>query len=254
MESECRPISCSPDTYGLVYGQGVAKEGEGSSMGAGILRDIVHEYMEEHPGTVSPFVTRRVRELLFDGYADGLLAELSIFKREKILPNNTFGLYYGVRRWGICLGSQHDLYLPSFQKNGSLGSTYEVRGGVDDYREFGRILRVDGAESLGHWEEAECNRINGTDGSLVPPFVTKDRLVRVFSEDTCRSIYMTFQKEVAYFGVPALRFHLAPELWETPALNPDNTCFATRTKNRAGLMDMSPCKKGRAGSFVLHDS
>lgn len=44
------------------------------------------------------FMTRTVRELLFDGYVDPLvqkLYDISKGKMPEILPNNTFGLFYG---------------------------------------------------------------------------------------------------------------------------------------------------------------
>ena len=52
--------------------------------------------MAEHPGEVSVFVSKTIKELLFDGYYDGLIQDLSKLKGEDVLPNNTFGLYYGV--------------------------------------------------------------------------------------------------------------------------------------------------------------
>jgi len=127
---------------------------------------------------------------------------------------------------------------------------YEVKSGVADPTRFGEILEVNGVREMLHWEDPYCKLINGTDGSIFPAFVTKHRIIRVFSEDTCRSIHLTYQKDVDYFGVKALRFHLAPEMMAAPELNPDNQCFATNSRNRSGLMDIAPCKKGIPISFI----
>lgn len=43
-----------------------------------------------------PFVTKKVREMLFDGYKDEFVKFLSDIQKMTILPNNTFGFFYGV--------------------------------------------------------------------------------------------------------------------------------------------------------------
>lgn len=43
------------------------------------------------------FMQRTVGELTFKGYFEPMMEELGNLKGETLLPNNTFGIYYGVR-------------------------------------------------------------------------------------------------------------------------------------------------------------
>lgn len=45
----------------------------------------------------SPFIQKRVKEILFQGWEVPMVAELSEFLGQELMPNNTFGLFYGVR-------------------------------------------------------------------------------------------------------------------------------------------------------------
>ncbi len=42
------------------------------------------------------FLKRKVREILFEGYKVDMIDEVQKITGMKILPNSTFGLYYGV--------------------------------------------------------------------------------------------------------------------------------------------------------------
>lgn len=69
--------------------------------------------------------------------------------------------------------------------------------------------------------------INGSDGSVFPPFVTRDRVLRIFSPDMCRSIYMTYLEDVEVLGVPGYRFITPRDVLEDPRINPENVCYCT---------------------------
>jgi len=65
----------------------------------------------------------------------------------------------------------------------------------------------------------------GTDGSIFAPFVTSDRTLRIFSEELCRSLYLTYQKDIEQHGIPGYRFSLPKELLQRGSVNEDNKCF-----------------------------
>lgn len=60
-----------------------------------------------------------------------------------------------------------------------------IRSGKNNPQEFGQIVSWNGKTKLNYYH-GFCNLINGTDGSLAPPFITKETLIRFFSSDICR--------------------------------------------------------------------
>jgi len=173
------------------------------------------------------FMTHTVREMLFQGYPEPVFKELGRLKGESILPNDTFGLAYG--------------------KNGTLGPWYEVQRGIRESMEFGSIAKWKNETTLNWWNGTTCNMINGTDGSVFPPFVTRDRVLSLFSDDLCRSLHLTYEKDIDYHGIPAYRFSLPAELLQRATDNPDNLCFCTFediTLCKAGVINLGVCKKG----------
>jgi scavenger receptor class B, member 1 len=104
------------------------------------------------------------------------------------------------------------------------------------------------------WNTEEARQINGTDGSLLPPYLTKDTKLQVYVTDICRSVELTFEKEVNYKGVNAYRFVIGPDAFNTSLpknrgfcnangkqifeQNEDNECLPP------GLLDISRCQTG----------
>lgn len=68
--------------------------------------------------------------------------------------------------------------------------------GVTDITKFGIIERYNGKTHLSHWTSEKCNRLNGSDGSIFPPHITKDTTLYVFEKDLCRLLPLKFEKEV----------------------------------------------------------
>lgn len=74
--------------------------------------------------------------------------------------------------------------------------------GVTDISKFGIIERYNGKTHLSHWTNEKCNRLNGSDGSIFPPHITKDTILHVYDKDLCRLLPLRFEKEVSnpYFS------------------------------------------------------
>lgn len=61
-----------------------------------LLRSMIMEYVAEFKQPL--FLQRRVEEILFKGYHVPMMESLSGLLGYKLLPNDTFGIFYGVNR------------------------------------------------------------------------------------------------------------------------------------------------------------
>ncbi|CAL8137067.1 unnamed protein product [Orchesella dallaii] len=189
-----------------------------------LIRDISLDYNKDL------FMHRTVAELTFTGYFDPLMKDLAELQGQELLPNNTFGIYYG--------------------KNGTAGDLMQIYSGVGDNTLFGETISWKGDDMLSFWDTDYCNMINGSDGSVFPPFVTRDRVLRIFSPDMCRSIYMNYHEDVEVLGVPGYRFITPREVLEDPKVYPENKCYCTNPGDdlagcaKAGVFYLAPCRKG----------
>ena len=122
------------------------------------------------------FITKTVKEILFDGYR---VKELDTFSSLGLpmsimgvsvpsrLPNNTFALFYN--------------------RNGTKQGPFEVYTGVGKTSDkYTNVVAWKNKRSLSYWTGDHCNAINGTDGGQFPPYVSKKKNLYVFSVDMCR--------------------------------------------------------------------
>ncbi|XP_041107147.1 lysosome membrane protein 2-like [Polyodon spathula] len=171
---------------------------------------------------VDMFMTRTVHELLW-GFKDPLLTRLRLFKPE---VEEYFGLMY--------------------KKNGTSDDKFVFRTGIQDYKDFGKIVSWNGESKMKWWSSNESNMINGSDGSAFHPLIGKNELLYIFSPDLCRSIYLTFEKDVEIKGIPAYRFSPPPEVLASPEINPANAGFCVPAGQclGTGVLKISVCRKG----------
>ncbi|KAK1174400.1 lysosome membrane protein 2-like [Acipenser oxyrinchus oxyrinchus] len=171
---------------------------------------------------VEMFMTRTVNELLW-GFKDPLLTRLRAFKPE---VEEYFGLMY--------------------KKNGTSDDEFVFHTGMQDYKDFGKIVSWNGESKMKWWSSNESNMINGSDGSSFHPLIGKNESLYIFSPDLCRSIYLTFEKDVGIKGIPAYRFSPPPEVLASPEINPANAgfCVPAGTCMGTGVLKVSVCRKG----------
>jgi len=92
----------------------------------------------------------------------------------------------------------------------------------------------------------------GSDGSIFPPFVTRDRIIEIFSPDMCRSIYMTYVKDVELLGIEAYRFSTPKEVLEDPRVFKENKCYCVKPGendegcSKGGAFQLGACRKGQS--------
>ncbi|KAJ8261387.1 hypothetical protein COCON_G00171100 [Conger conger] len=118
--------------------------------------------------------------------------------------------------------------------------------GEENYMDFGKIHTWKGQRETTWWTSKESNMINGTDGGGFHPFVSKDEQLYVFTADLCRSIYVTFVKEVEIKGIPAYRFAPPRDVLASHEENPANEGFCVPAGNclGTGVLRVNECRKG----------
>lgn len=178
-----------------------------------------------------------VKDLTFDGMDVSRYAFLG-----PLLPAEFDGL-----RFGLYKGN-----------NGSDDGVYRIHSGVATHTNFGEIETWNNKQTLGYWNGTNfdgsgtisplCDMINGTDGSIFPPFVDEDRILRVFVVDLCRSLYLTYKERSEVFGIKAYRFSVPAEALDDPRENIYNQCFCLdkeESKNDCpggGALDVEVCR------------
>ena len=73
---------------------------------------------------------------------------------------------------------------------------------------MGRIATIDGKTEQNIWDGDECNKIQGTDSTIFPPFMTKEQGLWTFTPDICRSIAAHYVKKSTYAGMPTSLYSL----------------------------------------------
>jgi len=86
--------------------------------------------------------------------------------------------------------------MTNLQRNGqNADGLWEVYSGTRDISKFNTIKSIDGSPRLPDgWWNGTCGEIKGTDGSMFPPFITKDTTLYAHSPEICRSVWL-----VSYF-------------------------------------------------------
>ncbi|VDO13021.1 unnamed protein product, partial [Brugia timori] len=140
------------------------------------------------------------------------------------------------------------------QRNGAQKIVEVTTGSNDGSGTAGEILSWDGLKSLpaDWWNNKEARIINGTDGEFYKPLIKKTDIIYVFAPDLCRSIHLTFEKEIEYKNILAYRFTVKEDLLD-PTIpgnegfchNNGKTFFSEDEKcSPKGLLDLSHCYNG----------
>ncbi|CAK9815152.1 Scavenger receptor class B member 1 [Anthophora quadrimaculata] len=135
-------------------------------------------------------------------------------------------------------------------KNGLSADRITMHTGTDDHRNLGMIERVNGLDNHRIWEDEECDRVYGTDGSIFPPqWVERPNgTLHVYMKDFCRQIPLEFERRSFSNGIPTFRYALPSNVF-TSSRNKD-PCFCSKesydsTGSKcppAGIFNVSRCK------------
>ncbi|VDO15744.1 unnamed protein product [Rodentolepis nana] len=141
-------------------------------------------------------------------------------------------------------------------KNNSVGAHFEINDGALDTSKVGKILTFNGNRDLSVWNTPLANSINGSDGSLFPPFLDITSPVHVFSADLCRSLeFQTHENDRPVFinSVSTRKFTLSTNTFLSPDIYPRNRGFCLDYPNcpKSGVLDMGSCIKNASIAISL---
>uniref|UniRef100_A0A0N4ZVG3 CD36 family protein n=1 Tax=Parastrongyloides trichosuri TaxID=131310 RepID=A0A0N4ZVG3_PARTI len=190
----------------------------------------------------TPFLDVKTKELFFVGYVDPFLSQICSLPFMSILCESLLNM---PERIGLF-----------YERNNTFDGEYIVRDGSQDKsRTLGKIIAWNGDNHLPPtwWSKSQASLINGTDGGLLHPYVSKNEKIYIFSTFICRSIYLIFEKEIDYHGVTGYRFVAPTELFDWT--RPENEGFCHENTKKYfdkqvdkcmpnGIMDLSRCLKG----------
>lgn len=164
------------------------------------------------------YVTKTAREILFDGYKDGILRVLSSFPALKVQPK--FGIFYG-RNATI----NNDAVLSMYTKNDG---------------NFGRQLTVN-YENHTDFYKGQCNEIRGSASEFYPLNIKKTKLV-FYSSELCKVAELDFVREEVIKGVLGYRF-TADDIFDNGTKRPEYKCFCKDECIPSGVLDVSVCRQ-----------
>ena len=70
-----------------------------------------------------------------------------------------------------------------------------------------------------------CSSIHGTDGIIHHPFIKEKDILSVFEPELNRTVYLNYERNTEYQGIPTKRFVLSESTFAAPKFYPDNGCF-----------------------------
>ncbi|XP_077281614.1 sensory neuron membrane protein 1-like isoform X1 [Temnothorax americanus] len=126
--------------------------------------------------------------------------------------------------------------------NGSLlPERIRVYRGIKNYKDVGRVLTVGNETRMDMWSGSPCNDFRGTDGTIFPPFLNKEKEVWVHSLDICRSIGAYYIEPGKVQGFKTL--HYSADLGD-PAEDEDVRCLCLESEGcmPKNVYNAGPCK------------
>lgn len=168
------------------------------------------------------FLTRTVHEFLW-GFKDPLLSKINKMKPD---VDDHFGLMW--------------------KKNGTHEGEFVFHTGELDSMDYGKIDTWNGLREMNYWSSNQSNMINGTDGSVFHPLLSRDELLYIFAAELCRSIHLAFVEDVEVKGIQAYRFAPPVDVLQAPSINPANEGFCVPKGDclGTGVLKVSVCREG----------
>ncbi len=181
------------------------------------------------------FITRKVHDLLW-GYEDPLLVEMNKLREEIPILKN---------------------FIPPIsstvilQPNNTLQGRAVVRTGAKDIQNIEQWKRWEGKDHLDLWLTKYANMLNGTDGRQFAPRVKKNDRIYIFIVQLCRSLYITYDRELTDQDIDVYRFAVPQELFLNGSVDPDNAAFYPNGFLPTGILDVRKCRGGVVSAPVF---
>lgn len=157
------------------------------------------------------FIRRTVRQLLFEGYPDTLMALAPLMNPQLTTYSNGRFAWFN-------------------KKNASDEGYYTIFTGTDGMEKYAFIERYNNKTLLPFWLSDECNSLNGsTNGELRAPLtIDNPQVVKLFHPELCRVLNLelnnTYETEASE-GLYASRFILSPHTFKNSKDYPPNSCY-----------------------------
>ncbi|XP_046660020.1 scavenger receptor class B member 1 isoform X1 [Homalodisca vitripennis] len=175
-------------------------------------------------GGMTPFKTVSADELVF-GYDDPLTSLANRFYPRGKRPPRKMGLFLG--------------------RNGTLDDVATINTGHRGMEYFGIMDKLNGMDHLPYWNDAPCNNINASEGSLFPPrAVTGSDVVNVYDKDLCRVWPLRHRYEMSEGGITVGYYTPDDNIFRNGDEYPDNKCYCPGSEECPvdGLQNISPCQ------------
>ncbi|KAJ4444622.1 hypothetical protein ANN_06418 [Periplaneta americana] len=145
-------------------------------------------------------------------------------------------------------GRYREYYCMELQRVGVRKDTVTMYTGKRNLQKLGMVTRFNGQERLRHWS-GECNRIDGTDGTMFPPnLLDRNTTIYIFQGNMCRRLPLQYTEDAVILGgIPVLRYRVPRNTFDNPDVNPENACFCHQDVESclpSGLFNASPCTFG----------
>ncbi|KAK6633668.1 hypothetical protein RUM44_004275 [Polyplax serrata] len=160
------------------------------------------------------------------------------------------------------LSMRYDLPFKKFgimsAKNGTQRDFVTIYTGEDDPSKTGIVVSYDGKTSLNYWNSAECNRIDGTDGTIYPPaLVHPNSTLYVYSKDLCRKMPLTYNDEyLDKHGIHVMKFRIPESVFASGHVQKENLCFCNHAGRDvkclpSGIFNVGPCVFGEEKALII---
>lgn len=178
------------------------------------------------------FIKKSVHEVIW-GYNEPLFDDYDKFRKEL---EKTFGKKL-VDNW---LPKLPPIF--ALQQNPNVDGYTTVNTGNSDVNLVGQYEQWKGNEGHLHiWKSATANMINGTDGSLYKPALSKHDILYIFIIQLCRSLNVIYLDKQTIKGINGYRFRPPKYLFQSGNINPNNKGFCNPNCLPSGLLSINGC-------------
>ena len=175
------------------------------------------------------FITKPVKEILFDGYEDPILSLLYTI----LDPLSKFGIKIPglTSRLGLFFGRNNTWY--------SDGIT-NIHTGVNSLNQLGQIASFNHSKTYPYFK-GECAKYKGSP-ELFPPYLDDETKQFLFNPDLCRTMELTPARETEKVkGTIGSVYVIDETFFANASINPENQCFGL-SQIPSGLFDASACR------------
>lgn len=190
--------------------------------------------LNEEGGTF--YVTKKVREVLFDGYQDKLLDFVRKLNKKGLnIPFDKFGWFY------------------DRNNSGTYDGTFTMNTGQDQVSKTGMLTLWNGSNATGIYRDT-CGAVKGTTGELWPAEMDPNSPKKMFITDICRYINLEKSEDTSVLGVDGRKWIGGDDILDNGSKYKEMDCFCAGEfcpDLEPGVVNASDCKFG-APVFVSY--